>query len=370
MKRTVLFLLLTALCAQELRAEEVTPQDLRGRMLMEILDVLQQDLQRLNRQKRELTRRKEKLEKTLAVKQESVSATGFEIESVQKQIGGLLRSLVHLKAPDDLLLLLNSETYQEQHLYQRTVRKIALGLARKLRQLLEKKALLDRQFVQESRELQLLYSEYDRLEMDIKELDTLVQSKRTELAERTERIAAVENLFMTPASSYFSEPVAPEPREKRGPKDSFRDHRNRRSLRIPLSPGMVVKQFEELPSPPRGTEKMVRGWILVSLSSKSQDIEVKAPMAGRVVFVGDIPGYGRLLILDHGDGYHTVYGNLFTTSLLTGDEVKEGATLATLGESSSAGVHPYLYFELRENRVAVDPKPYFMLRPVKPGERR
>jgi septal ring factor EnvC (AmiA/AmiB activator) len=356
---------------QHVRAQGVPSVDVRGRMLMEILDVLQRDLARLTRQRRELGQKRERLEKELHQMQDKVSALQVEGESTQLQIGQLLRSLAQLKPPDDVMLLLGADVYQDQHLYRRTVQKVTIGLAKRLRQLMDKRRWVERQFVQNSRELQLIYSEHDRLEKELKELDQTISARRADLVQRTERVAAVENLFMTPSASLIADP---EDDIRRPPKpttsqraESFADHRGRRSLKIPISPGRVAKPFERLPEPPFGTEKMVRGWILVSLEEKVGSAKVRSPFPGTVSFVGEIPGYGRILVLDHGNGFHSVYGNLHRCSLLAGDSVKMGEVIATVVSDPASKVPPYLYFELRENRIAIDPKPFFLLRPVKAG---
>jgi len=363
--------LLVLLPWQHVQGQGAPSVDVRGRMLMEILDVLQRDLARLTRQRRELGQKRERLEKELHQMQDKVGALQVEGESTLLQIGQLLRSLTQLKPPDDVMLLLGADVYQDQYLYRRTVQKVTIGLAKRLRQLMDRRRWVERQFVQNSRELQLIYSEHDRLEKELEELDQTISARRADLVQRTERVAAVENLFMTPSASLVADPEddirrPPNP-SKSQTAESFADHRGRRSLKIPISPGRVAKTFERLPEPPLGTEKMVRGWILVSLEEKVASAKIRSPFPGTVAFTGEIPGYGRILVLDHGSGFHSVYGNLDRCSLLAGDAVKMGEVIATVASDPASKVPPYLYFELRENRIAVDPKPFFLLRPVKAG---
>lgn len=79
---------------------------------------------------------------------------------------------------------------------------------------------------------------------------------------------------------------------------------------------------------------------------------VQAIHHGRVVFADWLRGAGLLIILDHGDGYLSLYGN--NQSLLhdVGDWVSSGQEIATLGEQ---GDSRNLYFELRKGRKALDP---------------
>jgi len=88
------------------------------------------------------------------------------------------------------------------------------------------------------------------------------------------------------------------------------------------------------------------GWWLSAIGA-----EVRACDSGRVVFVGDISGRGRVVMLDHGHGNLTVYANLESTSarnLQRGARVEAGSSL---GRSLDR-----LYFEYRSRGVAADPR--------------
>lgn len=68
-------------------------------------------------------------------------------------------------------------------------------------------------------------------------------------------------------------------------------------------------------------------------------------------------GYGRYIILDHGDSIHTVYAHCADLFVELGDEVKAGDVIASVGSSgNSTGTH--LHFELRQNGTYVDPEKY------------
>ena len=88
--------------------------------------------------------------------------------------------------------------------------------------------------------------------------------------------------------------------------------------------------------------------------------DVRAAAPGRVAFADWLKGYGLLVILDHGDGWMTLYA--FNDALLkdVGDWVRAGDPLATVGTSGGQG-RPALYFELRRAGAPQDPKPW--LRP-------
>jgi septal ring factor EnvC (AmiA/AmiB activator) len=84
---------------------------------------------------------------------------------------------------------------------------------------------------------------------------------------------------------------------------------------------------------------------------------VRAVAAGRVVHAGWFKGYGNLVIVDHGEGYHTLAAHLASMQTAMGEEVEPGAILGTVGDSGSLK-GPYLYFEIREKGRPVDPRPW------------
>jgi septal ring factor EnvC (AmiA/AmiB activator) len=78
---------------------------------------------------------------------------------------------------------------------------------------------------------------------------------------------------------------------------------------------------------------------------------------GRVVHAGWFKGYGNLVIVDHGEGYHTLVAHLASMQTAMGEEVDAGDALGTVGDSGSLK-GAYLYFEIREKGRPVDPRPW------------
>ena len=82
--------------------------------------------------------------------------------------------------------------------------------------------------------------------------------------------------------------------------------------------------------------------------------EVRAVAGGRVAFAEWMPGYGLLMIIDHGDGYMSLYGNNQTLYHSVGTWIEPGALIARVGDSggqSDSG----LYFEIRHQGDPLDP---------------
>lgn len=80
----------------------------------------------------------------------------------------------------------------------------------------------------------------------------------------------------------------------------------------------------------------------------------KAITGGRVVYADWFKGYGLLLIINHGSGYHSLYGNLSEIFLEPGDIINEGTAVGKIGKSSLLNI-PALYFEIRHKGKPVNP---------------
>jgi septal ring factor EnvC (AmiA/AmiB activator) len=88
---------------------------------------------------------------------------------------------------------------------------------------------------------------------------------------------------------------------------------------------------------------------------------VRAVAPGRVAFADWLKGYGLIVILDHGDGYMSLYAQNDTLQKDVGDWVAAGETLAGVGTSGGQS-QPALYFELRRNGRPVDLRAWFAKR--------
>lgn len=90
--------------------------------------------------------------------------------------------------------------------------------------------------------------------------------------------------------------------------------------------------------------------------------EVRAVYHGRVVFADWLAGMGLLVIVDHGEGYMSLYGYNETTLKSAGDWVAPGDVIATVGESGGQQ-QAALYFELRKGTRPINPRAWFNRQP-------
>jgi len=90
--------------------------------------------------------------------------------------------------------------------------------------------------------------------------------------------------------------------------------------------------------------------------------EVRSVYHGRVEFADWLAGMGLLVIVNHGEGYMTLYGYNETTLKTTGDWVAPGEVIATVGDSGGQA-QPGLYFEIRKGTQPVNPRQWITRRP-------
>lgn len=101
----------------------------------------------------------------------------------------------------------------------------------------------------------------------------------------------------------------------------------------------------------RGGGRLTWNGILIKAKTGR---EVHAISRGRVAYADWLRGYGMLLILDHGDGYMSLYGHNQSLFKETGDWVEAGEVIATMGNSGGQE-QSGLYFEIRHNGRPTNP---------------
>jgi septal ring factor EnvC (AmiA/AmiB activator) len=210
--------------------------------------------------------------------------------------------------------------------------------AQLIQQLAARKQALDRVAKQIAAQRQSIAT----LERDERRLTSLIDQLAKVLAEqaqRRERAAA-------PAKSRSTSP-APVDAE---PSASLAFTQLRGRLSLPVQ-GEVTARFGS----PRRTEAGVdaptwKGVFIRALPGT----EVHAIAAGRVIFADWLRGFGNLLILDHGEGFISVYGNNSTLIRSVGEKVGRGDVISEIG-NTGGHAEAGLYFELRYQGRAMDP---------------
>jgi len=134
--------------------------------------------------------------------------------------------------------------------------------------------------------------------------------------------------------------------------DPFSEHKGR--LTWPVA-GTLIHDFGQ----PRVSDRLK--WNGVVLRAP-RGREVRAVYHGRVAFADWLAGLGLLVIVDHGEGYLTLYGYNETILKNAGDWVAPGDVIATVGDSGGQA-QSGLYFEIRQGTKPVNPRLWITRRP-------
>jgi len=99
-------------------------------------------------------------------------------------------------------------------------------------------------------------------------------------------------------------------------------------------------------------------------SSKHQGVDlgirkgtpVYASASGEVDHISTSPSWGKRILIEHKDGFHTVYANLDSFDVKEGQQVKAGDLIGKVGNTADVTVKPHLHFEIRHDGKLIDPE--------------
>ena len=106
--------------------------------------------------------------------------------------------------------------------------------------------------------------------------------------------------------------------------------------------------------PITGEEKTHTGLDIAS----NQGTAVYASDGGTVTLAGWNGGYGNCIMIDHGNGYVTLYGHLSSIGVSEGQTVNRGDTIGAVGSTGNS-TGPHLHFEVIQNGTRIDPEQFF-----------
>lgn len=335
------------------RADQLVSQeqDAAGRLrqIETEIGLVKRLLQQLDARERMLQARSDSLRGELAAHQASMSER-------QVRVGRRLRAL-HRRGPrSDLEVLLTAQSYTA--LVARL--RYAAEMGRVDRQLIERlRSDTEQLSVQES-ELRaalaqlweareearrerwnLEQREAERREelrgvrRQRREVDTRLAELETSARRLTELLADLEQQRLT---------GRPRPRPSAG---SFAAAAGR--LVWPVE-GELVRPFGRSIHPEFQTVTLHNGVTLAA----PRGAPIQAVSGGTVEWVDSLPGYGVCVILDHGDGYYSLYAHTQRVLVRRGEIVEAGRTIAEVGEAEGEG-RPLLYFEIRRGKTPQDP---------------
>jgi murein hydrolase activator len=244
------------------------------------------------------------------------------------------------RARADLIASLRSNLDRLNELTQQTTRKNAdlraleTEEAKQKQRLVEEKADRQKVLSRASSDIARQRKEISTLKRDEQRLTRLIDRLAAE-AERRRKSTGLRNNQLPDSSASAS---------------AFRKLKGK--LRLPVI-GELMNRF--------GGQRQDSGlsWKGLFISARPGQ-EVKAIASGEVVYADWLRGFGNLLILDHGGGYMSLYGNNEALLRQVGDQLRAGDTIASVG-NSGGNPDSGLYFELRHQGRPFDPMPWVKL---------
>lgn len=368
----------------------------RLREKREELNQVKRELDRERKQTQQVVRKERSLSEDLDRIDQELQRKGRELKELQ---AGLKVSTERLQAIQNNIRLTRTRLNQIQDLFRRRVRAIykqgrhgyvqvllssedLSGAGRRIRYLAAIANQDQRMIAAYSTDLETLgtqQAELERLKAELTLSQKAVTAKREEILEeqrarhlllakvqeqKKNHLVAIRNLEL--AARELQGLIGRLQREKR-PQSGRTPHPE--PSRVPgLSEGPIgpfASLKGKLPWPTPGTLTSTFGrqeHVRYRTVTWSHGIEINAPEGQKIVSVFEgvvlyadwFKGYGRLIVLDHGDGYYTVYAHAAEILVKVGDRVARGQAIGLVGTTGSA-TGSQLYFEVRHRGGPQDP---------------
>lgn len=174
-------------------------------------------------------------------------------------------------------------------------------------------------------------------------------------AERRSRLAAIPSIEPSAGSSRTMTVTAPAPvRPDPSKPKTIRSFTKARGQVVFPASGVVLIRYGE----PNENGISSKGLTLVTRPGAI----VVAPFDGQIEFAGPFKGYGQILIIQHGDGYHSLLAGLDRIDGTVGDWLVSGEPVGAMATDEPK---PRLYLELRHNGQPINPLPWLATRDEK-----
>ena len=316
----------------------------------------------------------------------SLAARERELQALKQKLAAVDRKV--RKANQDLGVLTSNIDAQERLLLQRLVALYKFGeveapqllfssgsyedflsTRRHLTSILEQ----DRRMIEEYRKRKTAVGSYQQQlkedEQELKGLKEKAEKKKGEIQrdllqkgkllegvrqEKQVHLAAIRELEAASAQLQgLLNRLEKELREKPGEKAFVPAGKGFASLRGKLPypvKGKILTGFGKNENPKFNTFTVQKGIEIEA----SPGAGIRAVYDGRVLYSDWFKGYGKILIIDHGDGYYTLSGHASALLKAVGEEVRAGEVVALVGDTGSLK-GPCLYFEIRQRGKPLDP---------------
>ena len=311
-------------------------------------------LQKLQTQEKALTeQRLQTLEKYLGELQSRKEDVEKRIEVAQNSVRLKFSKIIHPLLNQNEQLIRGDEGEGEARMKEKIISSVALSELKDLEALyadLQDAEDIESRIEQEKQQISALMQ-------DISEQESLIQfhkKMREELTDHKheEHLKQLEEYQRLKVSEVEIEKMVSEfqdrqkleqaeDKKKSAPFIAFKP----KSLPWPLK-GKVVETYGQHHDASTGLNIFKKGIEILTISDNAPVMSV---LDGKVQYAGDIPGKGKVMILEHPHSIYSIYGGMKEMSKVAGDSVKASEKLGKM-ESEKP-----LYFEIRARNVAIDP---------------
>lgn len=327
--------------------DKLQQQEFRSRQILSTLYQIQVQIKSIVRKKSQLLEEKSQLQDNLSRTQTQITDQESLVVHQRNQLGKRIRSISQLKSQSLFQILLSS---QEPHQLEQNLKILSI--------IAENDLQLIQQYNGSVKELAL---------------------QKKQIAQRIEKLKSVEKKLLDQEKSFLQQQASRRIILDRFQNDRVQSLKKIEQLKLasraqnedefglldPLLGPSFLDKKGALIWPLKG--RLIRGFGLSHLQDQNLQIynkgifieselgaAVKAVFGGEVVYAGDINGFGKTLIIDHGDHFYSVYSNVQELLVEAHTKVEENQKIASAGESAfvkDSGV----YFEIRHFSEPTDP---------------
>ncbi len=401
-RRPVIVLVLLCVCAVGMRARQSGDQDIarkrqelealrkeiqayeqklresekKERTTLEHLDNLERQSTLIRRLIQKLREQEQQITNEIQQAQSSIELYQKQLEFLKAHYARYVRSVYKNGRVYDLELLFSSNSINQLSIRIQYLKRFSEQRAKDLQSILEKKTSLELQnerlqealqaeralLAEKTREEQTLTRKVSQRKSMLSKIRSDKQLFQKELNRRAQAVREIEKMIeeLIERERLRKEREAAAARERVGratpapepePRSTFEQKRGK--LRWPVAGGAIASRFGRQVHPVLKTVTQNTG-IDISVAPGT---DVVAVADGEVSVLSFIPGFGNVLILNHYNGYRTVYAHLSDIAVVENERVREGQTIAKSGDSASGAV---LHFEIWQNREKHDPELWLM----------
>ena len=324
--------------------------------VLELLKVINENIQKTQAKIRQLGFKKDKILNDIKESDGKIKYLAKVIEQDRITIQKKLYAIFYIKKIRDLTPLLGLKTFEHYYRNKHLIEQSAVVDVQLLNQYQDNQNMFKEQQIRQK----LQHNEYLKLIGQEKEQNELLSFEKTQqntylkhIQEdqfiRTKYLREIQIEIEKLNNVIFQLENKKNNEQKANNFNGFRDHKN--DLPAPVK-GKLVQKFRA-----RNTigKSLFKRGLLIETQLEEEALSI---LEGKVVFVGPFRGYQKLIILDHGKGCFSGYGNLSEIFVQIGEIVDAQISLGIVGIYGAEN-RSLFYFETRYNKTAINPMQLF-----------